>query len=359
MRILYYTSGVSGSGRVVQGISIFNALLRRRMPADYILLSSSPACSLAERLGVPHAEIPLEDEHQLCRRVLEHFEVVPLSGILPTGRPACGPALVPPAPLPPRAVLPEGFPLPPGRRALLFPGYTARPDFHPARRLRSVAVHRAVGSAVSHASDQPHCRAQQGGNLGPRGSAPAPGAASGRNLLPVFLHRRSAGCRRGEEDVRLPSTEGYQTVYAADHPAGLSPVVDYFHAFDYLISGAGYNSFWEAVYFQKEAYFLPRPRHFEDQRWRVAECQDRLLRGERGRPVGGTAAPIIISCVHRPISLASTSSREAIPIQSMPRSTRGSSCLAPGVPGSGFLLFSIEQLSASRIMSRRRTLSWM
>jgi UDP-N-acetylglucosamine:LPS N-acetylglucosamine transferase len=66
-------------------------------------------------------------------------------------------------------------------------------------------------------------------------------------------------------------------VYATDHPAGLFPAVDYFNAVDYLICGAGYNAFWEAVYFQKEAYFIPLPRNFEDQRRRVAECQDHLF----------------------------------------------------------------------------------
>ncbi len=55
---------------------------------------------------------------------------------------------------------------------------------------------------------------------------------------------------------------------------GLFLAVDYFNAFDLVICGAGYNAFWEAVYFKKEAIFVPAPRRFEDQKKRVHECQE-------------------------------------------------------------------------------------
>jgi hypothetical protein len=68
--------------------------------------------------------------------------------------------------------------------------------------------------------------------------------------------------------------EGYHMVYSTNYQGGLFPVVDYFNAFDLLICSAGYNAFWEARYFDKEAIFIPAPRRFEDQRKRVEECQD-------------------------------------------------------------------------------------
>ena len=37
---------------------------------------------------------------------------------------------------------------------------------------------------------------------------------------------------------------------------------------------AGYNAFWEARYFGKEACFAPFPRHFEDQYHRVRVNSD-------------------------------------------------------------------------------------
>jgi hypothetical protein len=68
--------------------------------------------------------------------------------------------------------------------------------------------------------------------------------------------------------------EGYQMVYSTNYQGGLFPAVDYFNAFEVLICGAGYNAFWEAVYFQKESIFVPQQRRFENQSWRVDECQD-------------------------------------------------------------------------------------
>ena len=68
--------------------------------------------------------------------------------------------------------------------------------------------------------------------------------------------------------------EGYQMVYSTNYKGGLFPAVDYFNAFEMLICGAGYNAFWEAVYFQKETIFVPQQRRFENQSWRVEECQE-------------------------------------------------------------------------------------
>jgi UDP:flavonoid glycosyltransferase YjiC (YdhE family) len=68
--------------------------------------------------------------------------------------------------------------------------------------------------------------------------------------------------------------EGYTMINTSNHNGGIFPIMDYFNACDLLICGAGYNSFWEAIYFEKEAIFIPFPRMFEDQHRRVAECQD-------------------------------------------------------------------------------------
>ncbi|MCF6335423.1 MAG: hypothetical protein L3J12_06755 [Spirochaetales bacterium] len=60
-------------------------------------------------------------------------------------------------------------------------------------------------------------------------------------------------------------------VYSTNYRGGIFPVVDYFNAFDLIITSGGYNSFWEAQFFEKEALFIPQPRQFEDQRKRINE----------------------------------------------------------------------------------------
>jgi hypothetical protein len=277
MRILYYTAGVAGSGRVVQGISIYNAFKRKNLPFEYCLLSSSPMPRLADRFGVPHAEIPLEDEHQLSAQT---WPASKLYQSLAAYRPD-----------------------------VLLVDLLWLPLFHFTRELpfRKVFLCRQI-DARYFTIELP------GGRISFRpddydlllATEPWVPPFPMRSINPIVVRNRDEILDRPEALRRLGLTqrgphclftftgpaedvadakrmfahlveEGYDIVYAAEHPAGLFPAVDYFSAFDYLICGAGYNSFWEAVYFRKEAYFLPRPRHFEDQRLRVAECQDRYF----------------------------------------------------------------------------------
>ena len=68
--------------------------------------------------------------------------------------------------------------------------------------------------------------------------------------------------------------EGWTVVRSDNRNEGLFPVVDWFAAFDLVVCGAGYNAFWEARYFRKEAFFSPCRTLFEDARERVATCSD-------------------------------------------------------------------------------------
>jgi hypothetical protein len=68
---------------------------------------------------------------------------------------------------------------------------------------------------------------------------------------------------------------GYRMIYSTNYSAeGFFPIVDYYNAVDFIVSGAGYNQFWEIIYFNKEAVFVPVRRIFEDQGKRIRECQE-------------------------------------------------------------------------------------
>jgi hypothetical protein len=66
----------------------------------------------------------------------------------------------------------------------------------------------------------------------------------------------------------------YTMIYSTNYHGGLFPAADYFNAFDFIVCGAGYNQFWEAIFFNKEAVFEPTATIFEDQARRVRECQE-------------------------------------------------------------------------------------
>jgi hypothetical protein len=271
---LYYTAGLAGSGRNVRGISIYNAFARKGFQAEYCLLSSSPLAHLADRMAVPHAEIPLEDEHQLSEQT---WSASKLYQFLSSYRPD-----------------------------ILLVDLLWFPLHHFLRELPGRKVF-----LCRQATEQFFRVSTSGGDISFRpedydlllATEPWDPPFQTKRINPIVIRNREEILSRSETLKRLAlpdgcpcclfaftgaaedvagvkqmfaylGEEGYRMVYGSDYPAGLFPVVDYYHAFDYLICGAGYNSFWEAVYFQKEAYFIPRPRHFEDQYRRVAECQE-------------------------------------------------------------------------------------
>ncbi len=55
---------------------------------------------------------------------------------------------------------------------------------------------------------------------------------------------------------------GYVVFSTTNYKEGLFPAVDYFNAFDLVICGASYNSFWETIYFDKEAIYIPTETRF-------------------------------------------------------------------------------------------------
>jgi hypothetical protein len=63
--------------------------------------------------------------------------------------------------------------------------------------------------------------------------------------------------------------EGYEIIYPTNYGPDIYPVADYFNALDFLICGGGYTQVWEAVYFGKEAAFEPKRLRFSDQADRV------------------------------------------------------------------------------------------
>jgi len=68
--------------------------------------------------------------------------------------------------------------------------------------------------------------------------------------------------------------EGWRVVRSDNRSGGLFPAVDWFEAFELLVCGAGYSAFWEARAFEKQAFFVPFRRNFEDQSRRIAICSD-------------------------------------------------------------------------------------
>ncbi|HAE23320.1 MAG TPA: hypothetical protein DCG47_13520 [Spirochaetaceae bacterium] len=274
MKLLFYSGGTTGSGHIVKGLSIANAIRRAGLDWDYKILSvRTPFAGLAERQGVAIETIDAEDEKRLGPELwresalfkaidaynpdvlvvdLFWFALDSFIRELP-----CKKAILI------RQVDPAFFAMRTAERALCF-----RPeDYDLAAAIEPgfntpFASERLEPLVVRHRDEiMPAGRALRELGLDPDDQACFFGfngnAWEGAEVWKSFDYLEG---------------EGWKVVRSNNREGGLFPAVDWFNAFGLLVVGAGYNAFWEARYFGKEAFFAPFPRNFEDQYRRIRLC---------------------------------------------------------------------------------------
>ena len=274
MLIVYYTSGVTGSGHIVIGLSIYNALRRRNVGSEYKILSSTHFVELADRLGCDHIEVPLEDEKQLSK---DRYQESHLYKTL--------------LDLKPDVLIVDQF------WFMLHEFIQELPckKIFLSRQIadRTFSINIPSGRITFRPGDYDHVIATEPFKSGIEMKQINPIVIRNRNEI---LSREEALRRlkfvgkkkvclfafngiegefeRFQKDFSYLEDVGYNMIYSTNYSGGLFPVVDYFNAFDLIICSAGYNAFWEVTYFQKEAFFIPVPRLHESQEKRIEECQD-------------------------------------------------------------------------------------
>lgn len=92
------------------------------------------------------------------------------------------------------------------------------------------------------------------------------------------VNARPGDFERIKKTYSYLSDVGYNMVYSTNYAGGLFPIVDYFMAFDLVICLAGYNQFWECLYFEKEAVFETIPLYFSSMQKRIMDCGDYVFR---------------------------------------------------------------------------------
>jgi len=272
MRIVFYTSGITGSGRVVYGISIGTALRRRGVDAEITILSSSPFASLADRLGFNHVEISLESEEELSEATYRRSELYKaITSLKPDilivdlqwfslhsfiQALQCAKVFLC------RQVDDRFFTVPLSNGSISF----RSEDYTEVIATEPFACKipmRRVNPLVIRNRDEILSREEVRKRLDLHGS----------NKVCLFAFNGEPGeFERIKKQYSYLEDVGYTMVYSTNYDGGLFPAVDYFNAFDLIICSAGYNAFWEAVYFRKEAIFVPVQRRFESQRQRIQEC---------------------------------------------------------------------------------------
>ncbi len=274
MRIVFYTSGITGSGRVVRGICIGNALKRANAKCEYTIVNSSNFSRLIDLFGYDHIEVPVESEHQLSKinfpssilyKTLEtlkpdvlivdmlwfnlHYFIRELTGkkIFLS-----------------HWVEDNFFYVPLNDKTIYFqPEYydglyaiEPFPTTQPLDEINPILIR-------NRSEILPRKKALEDLNLSDRK----------KNCLFAF-NGNPGDFENNREKYSYLEKEGYDVVYSTNYQGGIFPVVDYFNAFDLIICAAGYNQFWEARYFEKNAVFENVPLRFSSTERRIKKYRN-------------------------------------------------------------------------------------
>ena len=279
MNIVYYTPGGTGTGRIVRGIAIGNALKRAETEASFTILTSSSYSFLAEQAGFNTIAIPLEHEGQLSR---ENFHTSELYSALETLKPdiliidlvwyvfhAFIDLLPFKKALLLRQVIGAFFSLP-------FPDGTVNIDPHQYDLILSIEPwecpigNRQIDPIIIPNREEllPRDQAETELRLDPD---------DGSRCL-IYMNGKPGEFEETEKNFNYLEGEGYTIVSSCSFHEGIFPVAKYFNAFDLVVCSGGYNSFWETRYFRKKAIYVPFPRKFEDQNKRIQENHDKTVK---------------------------------------------------------------------------------
>ncbi len=274
LKIVYYTSGLPGTGRIVQAMSIFNALNRKSVQCDFVIVSSTEQAKLAERFGIRHIEIPLEDETVLTRTNYSNSELFKtLTNLNPD-------ILI---------VDRMWFSLHHFIQELdckkIFFSIQVRDNFFsiqlPRETLRfdssqydrvlaiepfeSVVEMEMINPLLIRNREEIFDREKAVQMLGVSGRKP---------VCLIALNYKEGYFEKLKDKYSYMEDQGFEVIATTNiKGGGIFPIVDYYNAIDLVVCAAGYTQFWEVVHFNKDALFETFPMHFTDLQWRIDNCR--------------------------------------------------------------------------------------
>lgn len=272
MRIVYYTSGISGAGRLIFGISIGNALIRRGVRCAYTMLHTSPFAHLADDFH--HIKIPLETETELSP---ERYRASILFKTLKKLKPdvllvnhqwfmtyhfinelSCKKIYLS------DDANEEHFNIKFNDHSMKF--NSSQFDSVIAIEPFSCSIPMSrINPLIIRNHDEIFSREQSLQRIGLSGD---------KKIAFYGFSGHQGDFERHMEKYSFLKSDGYEVVMSSLYGENLFPAVDYYNAFDLVICGGGYNQVWETVYFQKKAIFETTSLQFSDQADRIRASQN-------------------------------------------------------------------------------------
>jgi hypothetical protein len=267
VRVVYYTSSITGVGRLVTGMAVGNALERRGVSCKYTIVHSSSLGRLAEDFTT--AWVPVETESDLAPG---NWHTSVLYKTLRRLKPDL--LLV----NHPWFMIHNFIAELPGKKIYLsdqaFDSHFRVPlrggdlVFDPAGYDRVFAIE-PFRSAVAMENLNPFILRNRD-EIMPREKALSRLGLDGAK--PAALYSLSGDPQYFEkfrDKYSYLEKDGYDVIYTGTYREGIFPAVDYFNAFDVIVCGAGYNQVWEENYFGKKALFEILDVNFSDQSLRI------------------------------------------------------------------------------------------
>ncbi len=263
VRITYYTSGTTGTGRLVRGISIGTALARNGVIANFTILSSSPFGHLADELNINHIEIPVETENQLNK---DNFQ----DSILFKALTALKPDIL--------LIDLLWFPLYsfidkiPGKKIFLWQRMakkffsmelpSGKIKYNPEHYDLALAMEPFLGECPDQEINPLILRNRN--EILSKKKALKELSINGKKNCLIAYNGHPGDFERVKQEYLYLEKDGYNIVATTNYKGGIFPVIDYFNAFDLIVCGASYNSFWEVIFFKKKGIFVPTKTRFVD-----------------------------------------------------------------------------------------------
>jgi hypothetical protein len=274
LRILFYTTGFTGSGRISRGIAIGNALMRKSVECRYAILSSSHFAHLCDLSSIENIYIPGEDANLILKysyresyvyRAITEFDpdllIVDLAWYALhyfLRELQCRKIFLC------RQVFHDYFSIEfQGERISLDPG-----DYD---HIFSIEPFK---TPFEMTPINPFLLKNKDEILSRENAAEKLKLEQGIKTCLLYCNGEPGEYEKMKDSCSYLENEGYRMIYSSNYNKGLFPVVDYFNAADCVVCGGGYNSFWETKYFQKDAIYFPVERNFESQEYRVRYNRD-------------------------------------------------------------------------------------
>ena len=265
MRIAYVTAGTIGAGHIVRGLAIEEGLRRADIEADFQMFG--PPVQFTSIPLEHHTEVPIKMEELADResafgsglcRALDQFEPdlmlvdlfwAPLRYILPINGVDAW-------------LLVRRCP------RVWFKGPAAAP-FDPTQYTRIIAIEPFEREEITYQIDPiVICNPDE---CHPRTTLKETLSISRKARLTVVMHAGVSG-----EWVELAKGTHSAMVFDLYDRNAFFPLAKWLGGADEIVSGAGYNSFWEAQWlgYADRVHFHPFDRPIDDQIWRVTRCKN-------------------------------------------------------------------------------------